>query len=93
MDSYENGKKRFSETFRLEPLPEGGTRVTNFSKVHLPLPRPIRRVIARMIILNNFKYDQLVQKAAQLAAAEYKRSAPQSGNVDQPALQSRGTDR
>lgn len=73
MDSYENGKKRFSETFRLEPLPEGGTRVTNFSKVHMPLPRPIRRVIARIIILNNFKYDQLVQKAAQLAGEEYQR--------------------
>jgi hypothetical protein len=93
MDSYENGKKRFSETFRLEPLPDGGTRVTNFSKVHLPLPRPIRRVIARWIILNNFKYDQLVQKAAQLAGEEYQRSTPPIGGVDQPAFQSRGTDR
>ena len=76
MDSYENGKKRFSETFRLEPLPEGGTRVTNFSKVHLPLPRLLRRLIARMLILNSFKYDQLVQKAAELAGEEYSRSVP-----------------
>jgi hypothetical protein len=74
IDSYENGKKRFSETFRLEPLPEGGTRVTNFSKVHLPLPRLLRRVVARMIILNSFKYDQLVRKAAQLAGEEYSKS-------------------
>ena len=74
IDSYENGKRRFSETFRLEPLPEGGTRVTNFSKVHLPLPRPLRRVAARMILLNTFKYDQLVQKAAQLAGEEYSKA-------------------
>jgi len=40
----------------------------------LPLPRPLRRVVARMIILNSFKYDQLVQKAAQLAGEEYSRS-------------------
>jgi hypothetical protein len=83
MDSYENGKKRFSETFRLEPLPEGGTRVTNFSKIHLPLPRPLRRVIARMILLNNFKYDQLVQKAARLAGEEYQRSSP-GGQIVEP---------
>jgi len=74
IDSYENGKKMFSETFRLEPLPEGGTHVTNFSQVHLPLPRSIRRIIARMIFLNKFKYDQLVRKAAQLAGEEYQRS-------------------
>jgi hypothetical protein len=83
IDSYENGKKVFSETFRLEPLPEGGTHVTNFSQVHLPLPRSIRRIIARMIFLNKFKYDQLVRKAAQLAGEEYQRSTPQSSSVDQ----------
>ena len=74
VESYENGKKRFSETFHLEPLPEGGTRVTNFARVHLPLPHPVRRMIARMIILNTFKYDQLVRKAAQLAGEEYNKS-------------------
>jgi hypothetical protein len=76
IDSYENGKKMFSETFRLEPLPDGGTQVTNFSRVHLPLPRPVRRIVARMILINKFKYDQLVQKAARLAGEEYKRSSP-----------------
>ena len=74
IDSYENGKKTFSETFRLEPRPDGGTHVTNFSQVHLPLPRPIRRIVARLILLNKFKYDQAVQKAAQLAGEEYRRS-------------------
>ena len=86
IDSYENGKKMFSETFRLEPLPDGGTHVINLSQVHLPLPRPIRKIVARMIFLNQFKYDQLVQKAAQLAGEEYKRSSPvdqRNSSVDQ----------
>ncbi len=74
VDSYENGKKTFSETFRLESISDGGTRVTNFSKVHLPFPRTIRRVIARVILLNKFKYDQAIQKAARLAGEEYRRS-------------------
>jgi hypothetical protein len=65
----------FSETFRLEPLPNGGTHVTNFSQIHLPLPRPVRRIVARMIFLNKFKYDQLVRNAAELAGEEYKRSS------------------
>jgi uncharacterized protein YndB with AHSA1/START domain len=74
VDSYENGKKRFSETFRLEPLLDGGTRVTNFLQVHLPLPRPLRRIVARAILINKFKYDEAVRKAAQLAGEEYAKS-------------------
>jgi len=35
-----------------------------------------------MVILKQFKYDQAVEKAAQLAGEEYKRSTPQSGSVD-----------
>jgi hypothetical protein len=83
IDSYENGKKMFSETFRLEPLPGGGTHVTNFSQVHMPIPRAIRRVVARMILLNKFKYDQLVRKAAHLAGEEYQRSMRRNSSVDQ----------
>lgn len=74
IDSYENGRKMFSETFRLESMPGGGTRVHNFSQVHFPLPRWVRRIIARMIFINKFKYDQLVVKAARMAGEEYKSS-------------------
>jgi hypothetical protein len=74
VESYENGKKMFSETFRLEPLPDGGTQVTSLSRVHFPLPRFIRRLVARAIFINKFKYDQLVRKAAQLAGEEYNKS-------------------
>ncbi|MGZ9166653.1 MAG: hypothetical protein ACXW4U_15890, partial [Anaerolineales bacterium] len=71
VDSFENGKRMFSETFRFEPLPNGGTRLQDIMQIHLPLPRFIRRVIVRMIMVHQYKYDQLLHKAAQLAAEEY----------------------
>jgi hypothetical protein len=74
-DSFENGKKTFSETFRFEPLPNGGTRVHNYSRMIMPLPRWLRRIIARMVVLKQMKYDQGVAKAAQLAGEEYQRSS------------------
>jgi hypothetical protein len=74
VESSDKGKKVFTETFRLEPLPDGGTHVTNYLQMHLPLPRPIRRLVARAMVLNKMKYDQLVRKAAQLAGEEYGKS-------------------
>jgi Protein of unknown function (DUF2652) len=71
VDSFENGKRTFTETFHFEPLPEGGTRVHDIMQMHLPLPRFIRRIIVRMIMVHQYKYDQLMRKAAQLAAEEY----------------------
>jgi hypothetical protein len=82
----------FSETFRLEPLPDGGTHVTNFSRIHMPLPSPVRRIVARMILLNKFKYDQLVRRAAQLAGEEYKRSGAASAMDKRSTLQSGSLD-
>jgi Protein of unknown function (DUF2652) len=75
-DSYENGKKVFSETIRLEPLPDGGTRVHDYSQLHLLLPGWIRKILAKAILLYHFKYDQALRKAAELAGEEYKRSGP-----------------
>ena len=75
-DSYENGKKKFSETIQFEPLPGGGTRVHDYARLSLPLPRWIRRVIARIVVLNQMKYDQLMGNAARLASEEYERSSP-----------------
>lgn len=74
VDSYENGKKMFSETIRLEPLPDGGTLVHDYCQLHLPLPSWLRKFFARAIMLNHFKYDQLMRRAAELAGEEYKRS-------------------
>ena len=88
-ESYENGKRMFSETILLEPLPNGGTRMHDYCQLHLPLPSWVRKIVARAILIHHFKYDQLLRKAAQLAGEEYQRSSPadqrstpQSGSVD-----------
>ena len=74
VESYDQGKKVFSETVRLEPLPDGGTHVVSYSQIHVPLPRPLRRVVARLMILKKMKYDQMMRYAAQLAGEEFKSS-------------------
>jgi hypothetical protein len=73
-DSFENGKKTFSETFRFEPLPDGGTRVHDIMQLHMPLPRFLRRIIAHIVLVYNMKYDQLLAKAARMAEEEYIRN-------------------
>jgi len=87
VDSFENGKKKFSETLRLESLPDGGTRLHEYCQLHLPLPVWIRRIVAKAVMLHHFKYDQRLRAAAQLAGEEYKRSTmappvPGGGLVD-----------
>jgi hypothetical protein len=77
LESYVDGKKMFTETSRLEPLPGGGTRVTELARIHAPLPRPLRRIMARWIFINQYKYDRLLQKAAQLAGEEYRAKNPE----------------
>lgn len=72
--SFDHGKKMFSETFRLEPLPDGGTRLHDVMQMHLPLPRFLRRILVPAVLKYNFKYDQRLQKAVQLAAQEYSRT-------------------
>lgn len=67
-------KKTFSETIQLEPLPNGGTRVHEYARLILPLPRPVRRVLARILILKQMKYDQLMANAARLAGEDYSKS-------------------
>jgi hypothetical protein len=89
VDSFENGKKMFSETIRLEPLPNGGTRIHDYCQLHLPLPGWLRKIVARAIMIYHFKYDQLLRSAAQMAGEEYERSRPidkQSRPVDQSLI-------
>jgi hypothetical protein len=74
VDSFDNGKKTFSETFRFEALPNGGTRLHDIMQVHMPMPRFIRRFVAKVMLVNQMKYDQLLQTAARLAGEEYERS-------------------
>jgi len=74
VDSFENGKRTFSETFRFEPLPDGGTRLHDVMQVHMPLPRFMRRLVAHIVLVYNLKYDQLLKKAAHMAGEEYKKN-------------------
>jgi hypothetical protein len=71
IEGYENGKKTFIETDRFEPLPNGGTRLHVFVKLILPLPRFVRKLIARRIMLSSMHYDELLMQSAKLAGEEY----------------------
>ncbi len=75
VESYENGKKTFFETIRLEPLPNGGTRVHDVMQMQLPLPRFLKRPLARFILMRQMHYDQFLKKAVQLAGEEYAKSS------------------
>jgi hypothetical protein len=74
IESFDKGKRTFSETFRFVPLPNGGTRVTDVMQVHMPLPRFLRRLMARMVILGQMHYDKLLRDAAQMAGDEFQRA-------------------
>jgi hypothetical protein len=70
-DSFENGKKTFSETFIFKSLPDGGTRVHDLMQIHMPVPRFLRRLMARFVILYQHNYDQALRTAAQLAKESF----------------------
>jgi len=73
-DSFENGKKTFSETFHFEPLANGGTRVRDVMQLHMPGPRFIRRILARIVILGQHHYGEALRKAAQMAGEEFAKT-------------------
>ena len=73
-DSFENGKKTFSETFHFEPLANGGTRVHDVMQLHMPVPRFIRRILARIVILGQLHYEEALRKAAQMAGEEFAKT-------------------
>ena len=74
IESFENGVRKMTETIRFEVLHDGGTRVSDLIKVHLPLPGFLRRFFARIVLIHQMKYDQLFAKAARLAEEEYSRT-------------------
>ena len=73
-DSFENGKKTFTETFRFEPLPDGGTRVHDLLRMHMPLPSFVRRAMLRFVMINQHHFDDAMRKAAELAAEEFAKA-------------------
>jgi hypothetical protein len=44
------------------------------AQMHMPLPRFLRRILARMAMTYIFKYPQLLAKAAQLAEEEFAKT-------------------
>ena len=73
-DSFENGKKTFTETFHFELLPNGGTRIHDLILMHMPLPRFIRRVILKFVLINQHHFDAAIENAARMAAEEFATS-------------------
>jgi len=73
-DSYDNGKKSFSETIRFEPLPNGGTRMYDLMQMHMPMPHFLRRILAHIMMYYVYKYDHALQKAAELAEEEFTKA-------------------
>ncbi|NOH03720.1 MAG: DUF2652 domain-containing protein [Chloroflexi bacterium] len=69
-ESFENGKKKMTETFRFEALPDGGTRFYDLMKFEVPLPRPLRRLIAG-IMMKKMNMEGLLERAVQLAEEDY----------------------
>ena len=70
-DSFENGKKAFTETMRFELLPDGGTRVHDLLKMHMPLPRFIRGIMLKYVMIHQHHFDEKIKDAAHMAEAEY----------------------
>ncbi len=77
-ESFEKGKKTFVETLRLEPLPEGGTRLHDVVQIPMPFPRFLRRIFAKHMLLRVLKYDQLLMEAARMAGEQHS-SASEGG--------------
>jgi len=72
--SFENGKHVFTETMRFEALPNGGTRVRDALKMHMPIPRFIRSAAVKYVILTQHHYDKAMALAAQLAKEEFTKT-------------------
>ncbi len=75
-DSFDNGKRIFSETIRFEQLPDGNTRLHDVMQLHMPLPRFLRRLLARIVILYQHHYEQALITAAQLARESFVETSP-----------------
>jgi uncharacterized protein YndB with AHSA1/START domain len=73
-ESYEKGKQNFTETVRFEPLPNGGTRVHDVMKMHMPIPQFVKRIMAKYMMTVVYHMDEKMKNAAQLAKAEFEKA-------------------
>lgn len=72
--SFETGKHTFTETMRFEGLPDGGTRVRHSMRMHMPIPRFIRKAALKFVLITQNHYDEMMVRAAQLADEEFTKA-------------------
>ena len=73
LESGENGKTLMTDTVRLTPLPDGGTRLSDSMVMNIPAPRWLRRLIGNFMMTRIYKFDQALRQAARLAGEEADR--------------------
>jgi len=71
MDSFEHGKRVFTETVRFESLPNGGTRVHDKLKMYSPLPRFVRSAMMKFVMITQHHFDEKLKDAARMAEEEF----------------------
>lgn len=76
--SLENGKHTFTETVQFEALPDGGTRVRHAMRMHMRIPRFIRRAALKFVLITQNHYDEMMVRAAQLADEEFTKAKAMS---------------
>jgi hypothetical protein len=72
--SFENGKHTITQTVRFEALPNGGTRVRDAFKLHMPIPGFIRSAMMTYVLITRNHYDNAMALAAQLANEEFNKA-------------------
>jgi len=70
-ESYDKGRKMFTETDRFEALPNGGTKMHVLIKLNFPLPRFARKIMARRLMLDTHHYDRMLMETARMAGEQY----------------------
>lgn len=78
-ESYENGKHTFTETVRFESLLNGGTRVHDVLKMHMPIPQFVKRIMAKYMLLTQHHMDEKMQNAARMAGEEFEKANTYAG--------------
>jgi len=73
-NSFENNKHTFTETVRFEPLPNGGTRVHDVMRMHMPMPQFLRRLGAKFVLINQHHFDVALANAARMAGEEFEKA-------------------
>ena len=76
--SFENGRHTFTETIRFEALPDGGTRIHDMMKMEMPIPRFVRRIMAKYVLINQHHFDEKMKDAARMAGEEFAKSQGES---------------